>query len=72
MKAAVPPPGLHLEGTHLEPLGLTATSVGDGIAVRVPLDNITGPFCIYGTPEQILAFAAELAAVAADHRMAAA
>jgi hypothetical protein len=81
MKAGIPTPGLHLEGHDdvddgdVGPLGLTAYNNNEArniIAVRVPLDSTRSPFYIYGTPEQILAFAAELAGAVADHRTEAA
>ena len=83
MRAAVPVQGLHLDEDDRDakgaPLGMVVNNLGrrakggdedepaDILSVAVPLDNASGRFCIFGTAEQLYAFAAELVGAVASH-----
>jgi hypothetical protein len=79
----VPVQGLHLDEDDRDEegaaLGMTVSNLGrrakggdedepaDILSVAVPLDGNAGRFCIFGTAEQLYAFAAELVGAVASH-----
>lgn len=61
-------PYLHLHGPG--PHGLTVSAPPANhptVTLRIPLEDNPATIDFYGTPEQLLALAAEIASVVADH-----
>ena len=76
----MPVSGLHLDEDDRDPLGMIVNNLGrrakdgdedkpaDVLSVAIPLDNALGRFCIFGSAEQLFAFAAELVGAVTSHR----
>lgn len=59
---------IHLEGDGPHGLSVNAPPGNHPkVTLKIPLDGMWHTLGIFGTPEQLLAFAAEIAGVVADH-----